>query len=204
MNQVKGFTLIELVTVAIIMGVVAVGVSGFMRTGFAVYSDAAARETIISQSRFVIERLNRELRTAVPGSVRVTANSACIEFVPFVEVGSYLELPVDSAGASGLLIRQDPEAAPTKAQHNLVIYPTRDSDVYVTGGKSHPITSVDYDSDADNNTFTVSFDPEVKFTTHAPQRRFYTYDTATSYCYIAATGEPVSYTHLTLPTTSRV
>ncbi|AVV84022.1 MSHA biogenesis protein MshO [Shewanella putrefaciens] len=47
---------------------------------------------MLSQSRFVVERMTRELRSAVPNSVRVNTDSLtyqCIEFVPIQASTSY-------------------------------------------------------------------------------------------------------------------
>jgi MSHA biogenesis protein MshO len=72
----KGFTLVELVTVIIVLGVVSVGISGFIRTGVQTYSDVIERDQLLGDSRFVVERIHRELRLAIPNSARVTANNA--------------------------------------------------------------------------------------------------------------------------------
>ena len=82
----NGFTLVELVTVIIVLGIVSVGISGFIRTGLDIYSDVTEREQLLGDSRFVVERLNRELRMAVPHSVRVGNNASndvqSIEILP--------------------------------------------------------------------------------------------------------------------------
>jgi MSHA biogenesis protein MshO len=94
----KGFTLIELITVIIVLGIVSVGIAGFLRNGFQIYADATERQQILSESRFVVERLNRELRMAIPNSARVindlNSEIQCLEFVPAEWVSFYTTLPV--------------------------------------------------------------------------------------------------------------
>ncbi|WP_340676980.1 type II secretion system protein [Paraglaciecola sp.] len=97
----KGFTLIELITVIIVLGVVSIGIAGFLRGGFQIYADATERQQILTESRFVVERLNRELRMAIPNSVRLiddlTLEIQCIEFVPAEWVSFYTTLPVSTS-----------------------------------------------------------------------------------------------------------
>ncbi|HSG50997.1 MAG TPA: type II secretion system protein, partial [Rheinheimera sp.] len=67
----RGFTLIELVITLVVLSILAVGVSSYLGFGARLYSDVAEREQILGQSRFVAERMIRELRNAAPNSVRV-------------------------------------------------------------------------------------------------------------------------------------
>lgn len=69
--QARGFTLIELVMVILLLGVMVTFSSQFIGIGTQIYGDASSREQLMSDARFAMERLNRELRDAVPGSVRV-------------------------------------------------------------------------------------------------------------------------------------
>ncbi|MDG1750525.1 MAG: type II secretion system protein, partial [Thalassotalea sp.] len=62
----KGFTLIELVTVIVILGVLAVGISSFLQFGTRIFSETSARDELISSARFSVERINREVRHALP------------------------------------------------------------------------------------------------------------------------------------------
>jgi MSHA biogenesis protein MshO len=93
-NQ-QGFTLIELVTVIVILGVLATGISSFLRFGVQSYTHAADRDALISSARFVVERLNREVRNALPNSIRTNGDkNQCLEFVPIVKSVVYLDIPV--------------------------------------------------------------------------------------------------------------
>ena len=96
----KGFTLIELVIVIVLLGIVSVGITGFLSMGSQIFIDVKNRSALISTARFAIERVNRDIRSAVPNSLIVTENEVttndyrqCIEFTPIVAVTSYLDIP---------------------------------------------------------------------------------------------------------------
>ncbi|MBL4899232.1 MAG: type II secretion system protein, partial [Colwellia sp.] len=60
LNNIRGFSLIELIVVIVILGVLATSVSTFISFGTQIYTDAKDREQVVSSARFAIERLNRE------------------------------------------------------------------------------------------------------------------------------------------------
>lgn len=97
MRAARGFTLIELVMVILLLGVMATFTSQFIGIGTQIYGDASSREQLMSDARFALERLNRELRDAVPGSVRVeddndelATQGSCLRFWPIATASRYL------------------------------------------------------------------------------------------------------------------
>ena len=107
LSNVNGFSLIEMIVVIVVLGVLATGISTFVNFGTQVYTDATDREQVVSSARFAIERLNRELRIAMPNSIRVNANSLtgvnakqCIEFTPIVLSTTYTDIAVTPEPAS--------------------------------------------------------------------------------------------------------
>lgn len=99
-NRQSGFTLIELVTVIVLISILSVIGGGFMLRSAESYHQSVSRSQLIQQGRQAIERITRELRIAVPNSIRVSGNNLCIEWLPVAGGGNYLEeLPDQSNGA---------------------------------------------------------------------------------------------------------
>ncbi|WP_370464949.1 PilW family protein [Aeromonas piscicola] len=106
----RGFTLIELVMVILLLGIMATFTSQFIGIGTQIYGDASSREQLMSDARFAMERLNRELRDAVPGSERIEDQNgnwldegACLRFWPISASSRYLVLNRTISGSSATL-----------------------------------------------------------------------------------------------------
>lgn len=105
--SIKGFTLMEMTLVIVILSIMAVGISGFITLSTNTYLNATNRDELIGNARFVIERLNRELRNAVPNSIRVRdvggGRIQCLQFTPIVASTAYTDIPVQPEPASKIL-----------------------------------------------------------------------------------------------------
>ena len=89
----RGFTLVEAVVVMVITGIVAGTMVLFIRRPVQNYTDAAARADLSDAADLALRRMARELRTALPNSVRLTATAAgqwWLEFIPTKAGGLYL------------------------------------------------------------------------------------------------------------------
>ena len=92
--QNKGFTLVELILVLVILSILAALGSKFLFTALNSYDQSQTRFKLIAKGRVSIEQITRQLRMAVPNSVRVSASNNCIEFLPIVAGANYEgELP---------------------------------------------------------------------------------------------------------------
>lgn len=92
-SKTQGFTLVELIIVVVLLGIVSIGTFAYLGFGAQIFSDVVGREQLSAQSRFAIERLNRELRNALPLSPRVHNSGSCIEFFPIHASSAYLQIP---------------------------------------------------------------------------------------------------------------
>lgn len=93
MNRARGFTLVEAIMVIVITGILAGMVAVFIKAPVDAYFDVARRGTLSDAADTALRRLGRDLRQAVPNSVRV--NSGCsaancyLEYLPATDGGRY-------------------------------------------------------------------------------------------------------------------
>jgi len=87
----KGFTLIELLIVIVILGIGASLTLGFITNPIKAFTDISRRAALTDQADTALYRMTRELRQALPNSVRITSNGTrvTIEFLQIRTAGRY-------------------------------------------------------------------------------------------------------------------
>ena len=98
--KARGFTLIEMLTVIIVLSVVATIGSNFIISSLNSYNQIQTRAKLINTSRQALERMTRQLRGALPYSVRETNTDQCLEFLPVSGGGNYLTSLPDAANGA--------------------------------------------------------------------------------------------------------
>lgn len=88
----RGFTLVELIMVIVLMGVIGGMVSVFMKSPIDAYFDSARRAALTDVADTVVRRMARDVRKALPNSIR-SAGSQCVEFIPTRIGGRYRAEP---------------------------------------------------------------------------------------------------------------
>ena len=89
----RGFTLVEAVVVMVVTGILAGIMVLFIRRPVQNYTDSAARAELSDAADLALRRMSRELRGALPNSVRLTGspgNVWWLEFIPTTSGGKYL------------------------------------------------------------------------------------------------------------------
>ena len=95
----RGFTLIELIMVIVIMSVMAATLMVFVKPAVEGYLASRARADLTDQADTALRRMVRDVRLAVPNSIR-TPGSQCFELVPTSGGGRYRSGP-DTVNDSG-------------------------------------------------------------------------------------------------------
>lgn len=145
----KGFTLVELIGVMVILAILAAVGSKFVVSTVDSYAGVEQRTKLISRGRVVLEQITRQLRVALPNATRTSAGGNCIEFMPLVAGPTYLEQVPDVV--NGMSDTSTIETAPFSlnggsAEH-AVIGGLQASEIYGTG---RPLARADVS--AINNT----------------------------------------------------
>lgn len=84
-----GFTLIELVVVIAITALVAGLIGSFVTRPILVYNDVARRTELVAAAGSALERIAREVRAALPNSVRVAAGGSALELLHVADGARY-------------------------------------------------------------------------------------------------------------------
>ena len=101
----RGFTLVEMIVVIVITGIIGAIVAIFLRSPVQGYVDSARRAEMTDIADTALRRISRDLRLALPNSVRVTTisgGSQFLEFIPTIGGGRYRD-STDSSGAGNIL-----------------------------------------------------------------------------------------------------
>jgi MSHA biogenesis protein MshO len=192
----SGFTLIELVMVLVVLAIVSVGITRFIRSSTQIFIDTSERERLLREGSFAVERLNREIAEAVPNSVRLTGNAGvhCLQFVPIKWSTFYLSLPLTptSDREMDVIEMQDIDGnvfAPSSGSDFAFVYPTSADDVYSsTSEQRRTITACSDDgtdsscSSDDDLDGVVQLTLNGAFTQDSPAKRMYIANTSVNYC----------------------
>ena len=90
-TQHKGFTLIEMITVIVLLGIIAGILTPFISKAMQAYTHSKARASLVGKGRLALERLAREVHQAVPNSLSVLSGGTGIEFVRSRAGGRYVD-----------------------------------------------------------------------------------------------------------------
>ncbi len=96
-----GFTLVEALMVIVITGILAGMIAVFIRVPMDSYVATARRAVLTDSADTAVRRLARDIRLALPNSIRNASNSTqCIEFIP-TKLGGRYRSAVDSTNGNG-------------------------------------------------------------------------------------------------------
>jgi MSHA biogenesis protein MshO len=102
--RARGVTLVEMIVVIAITGILAAAVAVFIRRPVEGYIDAARRAELSDIADTALRRITRDLRTALPNSIRITAAGG-VNYLEYLQTsgGGRYRAEVDSGGLGNTL-----------------------------------------------------------------------------------------------------
>jgi MSHA biogenesis protein MshO len=88
-DPARGFTLIEAITVMLVLAVLALAVAVFIPAPVQGYLSSVRRLELADMADTALRRIARDVRLALPNSVRVDASGLFLEFLPIKTGGRY-------------------------------------------------------------------------------------------------------------------
>ena len=85
-----GFTLVEVIVTLVVLGIVSAILAVFLKLPAQTYLDSVGRAELSDVADAAVRRVVRELRLAVPNSIRVNPAKTVVEFVPTKAGARYL------------------------------------------------------------------------------------------------------------------
>lgn len=185
----KGFTLVELILVIVLLGIISTATFSYLRLGTQMYAEAAERDRLLSQSRFVIERLTRELRNAAPNSVRVFQDGQCLEFIPLLVAGRYSFLPGLSGPAADsltLFTSLATEVALNQVQY-VTVNPAHAAHYYAPSSeRTSPV--IEALLEGQGGAIRLLFSQAKSFASNSASQRAYLWQAPVRYCVLPSGG----------------
>jgi len=185
-HKQSGFTLVELVTVIILLGVVGTFSSRFIADNVVLYQSSVNQNERLNDARFVINRMAKELDSAIAFSVTTVpaiAGQTCIQFVPFTAAGQYINNVADQIEIELIMdpmTRSGSRAVTTFIGQRISVLTTNADDFYIAAENAS-------DSIATIDTYTASgafatLDLDAALDRNSAVSRYFIAENKVQYC----------------------
>lgn len=176
-----GFTLIELITVMVLLAILATIGTGFVVKTTEAYQRTQTRALLVNTARQALERMTRQLRIALPYSVRITNGGNCLEFMPIAAGGNYFN-PVPDDENLALARNSIPASpVPVPADFGIPVFVTigamAASEIYGAGA----VSRAGYASYASGN---IMLSTATKWRRNSINKRYYLLDNPQAFCVV--------------------
>ena len=209
-THAAGFTLIELVITMTITTIVVAFAGLFIAGPVRGFNDQVRRAELVDSAESSLRRLGRDVRRALPNSVRITTNGSitALELLNVVEGVRYRAGPPPGDANARLIFNTADGAFNSIGLFNAITKPFSSTTHYlsvynvgVAGANAYelsnvitpPGTQIDIDAAAEAGEDNVQLDPWFQFAYPSPRQRIYLIDTPVSFLCDTATGNLTRY-----------
>ena len=182
-----GFTLVEIVVVIVIIGILsALGGKLIMRP-VSNYVDLNRRAALVDQAEMAMRRMQRDIRQALPNSIRIDSSGHYLEMVSTVAGGRYRNYPDPVSGGDILDFTQPDDGFDILGSLSSVPAVGQKAVVYNTSavGSSGNIYASSPDNTASVGSGStidhVALSPAFQFVHPSPYQRFFIVDEPVTY-----------------------
>ncbi len=204
--------MIELVIVIVLIGIMGVGLARLIAIPFATYRDLGRRARLVDFADAATRRIARDLRRALPNSIRVSADGETIEFLRALDGALYRKTPGDNGGGNDHTAASDwlsfagdtsfnilgtfqhldfTLGAALDSGHRIAIYSTGVSTYSDAASDANPGVVTPDETDVtitlDGDEHQVSLSTSHQFSLESPVQRLYVLDSPVTYdCNLSA------------------
>lgn len=199
-RQSQGFTLIELITVIVIVGILSVMGTNLVTLPVKSYFDQQRRTTLVDNAESALRLMQRDIRSALPNSLRITGGGKVLELLHTNQGGRY-RAKLAGNGSGNILGFTAADASfdvigtlDSAPRGELVIYNLglAPADAYAGGNRATLSNS--------STTSSISLSVAKLFPLQSPQQRFYIVDTPITYACDTSTGQLLRYSGYSITT----
>jgi len=180
-NHIRGFTLIELIMVMVLVGILSTMTTDLITLPVNSYLDLERRTTLVDSAEMSLRRMQRDIRRALPNSIIANGGNT-IELLHTTEGGRY-RANVTYNGLGDILdfTQVDSQfdiigALNTSPSGYLVIYNTGTTGASAYAGDN--LASID---DVNSSTSSIQLKTAKLFPFRSPEQHFFIIDTPISY-----------------------
>tara|TARA_R110001583_G_scaffold10698_2_gene49043 strand:+ start:8618 stop:9385 length:768 start_codon:yes stop_codon:yes gene_type:complete len=172
----QGFTLVELVIVIVILSALGIATTTYISTGVKIYTNINEQDGELNSTRFVMERLRRDILNALPNSLKVSTDNQCLTYTPIIKSSLYsYDFPISPQSAITATVASIDDYTFT-AGDQAVVYLLAESEL--STDKVQNITAMSGE--------VITFDSAVSFPQSSPIKRFYIINGSKSYYFNVA------------------
>jgi MSHA biogenesis protein MshO len=188
-NSQRGFTLIEMIVVMVIVGILAALGGMFIARPIEGFVDLSRRAALVDAADNALRRMQRDIRQALPNSIRIAGGGQWLELLHTTDGGRYRArgpnniLDFTQADADGFNVLGALSGTPTVG-NGLVIY-----NLAATGTVGNAYSGDNRRAVAAGSSATsIQFSPTTPFPFRSPYQRFFLVDGPVSYGFNTTNG----------------